>query len=130
MLHLQANTKEYDQYKKAYDTGALFEIEGFTLISKNVHCTLEIEKWQAVHDVQSYKDVITLTDVDIRLDVRENLLVEIEKLRKLFKIFTEDDKTPAMIESLSEQYIRARKHLRMVEGIIMERENHYNYIPF
>ena len=83
-MQFKANTKEYDQYKKAYNTGALFEIEGFTLISKNVHCTLEIEKWQAVHDVQSYKDVITISEVDIRLDVRENLLAEIEKLRKLF----------------------------------------------
>ena len=126
----KANTKEYDRYKKAYDTGALFEIEGFTLISKNVHCTLEIEEWQAVHDVQSYKNVITISEVDIRLDVRENLLKELEKIRTLFKIFTEDDKTPSMVENLSEEYIRARKNLRMVEGIIMEREGHYNYIPF
>lgn len=130
MLHLQANTKEYDNYKKAYDTGALFEIEGFTLISKKVHVTLDQEQWQAVYELGNNKEVITLSDIDIRLDVRENLLAELDKIRKLFKIFTDDDKTPSMIESLSEEYVRARKHLRHIEGHYMARDGHTNYLPY
>jgi len=130
MLHFKANTKEYDNYKKAYDTGALFEIEGFTLISKDVQCTLEMQEWQAVHDLQSHKDVITLSKVDIRLDVRENLLKELERIRRLFKIFTEDDKTPVMIENLSRDYIKARETLRMVEAHYMDRDGHTNYLPY
>ena len=130
MLHLQANTKEYDNYRKAYNTGALFEIEGFTLISKKVHVTLDQENWEAVHELENNKEVITLSDIDIRLDVRENLLKELEKIRVLFQIFTDDDKTPSMIENLSVEYIRARKHLRDIEGHYMARDGHTNYLPY
>ena len=50
-MELKANTREYDQYRKAYNTGALFEIEGFTLISKN-------EQFQstAVNQISKDKD--------------------------------------------------------------------------
>jgi len=130
MLHFKANTKEYDNYKKAYDTGALFEIEGFTLISKDVQCTLELQDWQAVHDLQNHKDVITLSKVDIRLDVRENILVELDNIRTFFKIFAEDNSTPAMIENLSRDYIKARETLRMVEAHYMDRDGHTNYLPY
>ena len=129
-MEFKANTKEYDNYRKAYHTGALFEIEGFTLISKEVQVTLDQEHWQAVHELQNNENVITLSNVDIRLDVRENLLAELEKIRGLFKIFTSDDKTPAMIENLSHEYITARKTLRMVEGHYMARDGHTNYLPF
>ena len=130
MLHFKANTKEYDQYKKAYDTGALFEIEGFTLISKEVQTTLELEYWQAVHEIENYKEVITLSEVDIRLDVRENLLNELDKVRRLLKIFTEDNNAPVMIERLSKEYIVAREHLRNVEGHYMARDGHFDYLPY
>lgn len=129
-MKFKANTKEYDRYKKAYDTGALFEIEGFTLISKEVQCRLEIESWQAVHELQKQPNVITLSDVDIRLDVRENLLAELKKIRTFFNIFSQDDTTPAMLETLSRDYIRGMETLRMVEGHYMARDGHTNYIPF
>ena len=129
-MEFKANTKEYDNYKKAYDTGALFEIEGFTLISKKVHVTLEREHWEAVYQISNNKDVITLSNVDIRLDVRENILKELDSIRLLFKIFTDDEKTPSMIENLSEEYIRARKHLRNIEGHYMARDGHAEYLPY
>lgn len=129
-MKFKANTKEYDNYRKAYNTGALFEIEGFTLISKKVHVQLDQENWQAVYELGNNKEVITLSDIDIRLDVRENLLKELEKIRVLFQIFTDDDKTPSMIENLSNEFIRARKHLRDVEGHYMARDGHFDYLPY
>ena len=130
MLHLQANTKEYDNYKKAYDTGALFEIEGFTLISKKAHRSLDREGWEAVHQIETSKEVISLSQVDIRLDVRENILKELENIRGQLQLFTSDDKTPIMIELLSKEYVTASKYLRMIEGHYMARDGHANYLPF
>jgi len=129
-MEFKANTKEYENYKKAYDTGALFEIEGYTLISKKVHVTLDREYWEAVHELERNKEVIVLSEVDIRLDVRENIINELDKVRKLFKIFAEDNNALAMIELLSRDFIRARKHLRDIEAHYMFRDGHFDYLPY